>query len=437
MLHARRLAEIMGERSVEAALQRAAKAMGLPAPGEAYGCGMNGCAAPIGDGCAAPIGDGRVLKITVDPFETALVEQAIKDGVFDGFARVYAGPTPLWMGERMTLIGPIHQMVMGYVREDLEPHPFYEDDPEYKVLQTLTVAANDHKGSAFARALPRLAKHLPGIAAFARRLYDKGMLLADTNVGNIGARREGPYDTYVLYDARVVPRRSGRRKNPLTPATALAYWASGRDGPFDLLDPDGMPGPLSARNLASVVRKAEELLQVEVDDTLLGCGLNGCVLPVRAFQGRPVQGFVLKVTGNTTEVAVVRLARALFADEGFVRIATEPVELGRVTDTVDPFYGYVREEIVPLDEPMQRVLGDLQKDLARANSAAERLDLRGYLRALKALAVPHAFLRPIASTLKKLAGEGVLVSDIWADNMGRRADGTLVLVDAEGNFLAR
>jgi hypothetical protein len=319
MLHARRLAEIMGERSVEAALQRAAKAMGLPAPGEAYGCGMNGC--------AAPIGDGRVLKITVDPFETALVEQAIKDGVFDGFARVYAGPTPLWMGERMTLIGPIHQMVMGYVREDL--------------------------------------------------------------------------------------------------------------GPFDLLDPDGMPGPLSARNLASVVRKAEELLQVEVDDTLLGCGLNGCVLPVRAFQGRPVQGFVLKVTGNTTEVAVVRLARALVADEGFVRIATEPVELGRVTDTVDPFYGYVREEIVPLDEPMQRVLGDLQKDLARANSAAERLDLRGYLRALKALAVPHAFLRPIASTLKKLAGEGVLVSDIWADNMGRRADGTLVLVDAEGNFLAR
>jgi hypothetical protein len=221
-----------------------------------------------------------------------------------------------------------------------------------------------------------------------------------------------------------------RQRNPLTLATALKY------------EKHAEPR-WPAKELVAIMKKAARLLDVEVEDHLLGCGVFGCVVPVK---GRKT---VLKVSQSGRELSLVQSLVTLGprAAPGFVRIAKGPVVMGpdpnQDASDYDPFanrlFAYVREEVEPMDHGAPpRVRGFLAVPahwpsfLSAASNAAEDGRSDDYLEELDLFTEPYL---KIAATMRRLfEKENILVRDALPTNMGwrkRGSDRVLVVMDAD------
>ena len=205
---------------------------------------------------------------------------------------------------------------------------------------------------------------------------------------------------------------SNRRGNQFTLTAARGRAATKRrraDLPDDVIDP---------AHLVALVNEAAERLDVEVQNKILGCGSNGCVVPLKKGH------FVLKISSSGAERRVLEAVRDIDSFEGFALIVAGPLPLRS-----DPtFFAYVRESVTPYVSPgVNYELGG--SFLAEASDSADNGDAEGYVAALDAFEPPYL---EIAVTMRRLYEEAcVPIFDANLQNMGWRSDGTLVLYDAE------
>ncbi len=391
--------------SIAEALNRATRLLGLPQAGEAYGCGTQGC--------AAPLGPGRVLKLTTDPLEVAAVEAAYDDRRFDGFARVFQTPSELWS---------TGNQVWGYVREEITPFRLEKESPIRQALTELKKASDFRNERKFEKALPEVELLVPGIGAFARRLYGKGLMLGDMHSQNLGLRPET--GELVLFDARAYERLEGweramrerRGENPLSNRDADKIMDIGLPAAWHDLMADA-PDAAAIAFLKGVVKSAERVTRVKAAG-VYGCGVNGCALPTK-------DGRVLKISTEPSERTLVELAYRLKAP-GFARIDIPPRSLD--DDNPEDEFAYVREDVTPLPwTGHQPLINDLRM-LSRALNAA---DYHAQIDAIERKAGPKPTpIDAVLDTLRFFERAGVLIGDLHRENIGTRADGSLVIFDA-------
>jgi hypothetical protein len=423
-----RVAEDMGEPDIAAVLHRAALELRQPEPGPAYGCGEQGC--------AAPLGKGRVLKVTTDPHEVKAAMAARDDGIYDGFARVYVAPRVAWEGPEKT--------VYAYVREDITP-VVLEDGPARQALTALKVAADFRKIRKFEKALVDVERLVPGVGAFARRLYQKGMMLGDMHSRNLGIRPDpvfgdasGSEADLVLFDARVYARPDeednlawlDRRGNPISAAS---------------VDRDTRGRVPRWIDLESAVRYAEQMFDVETEDRVFGCGAMGCALPLVGGK------WTLKITADPAERLAAETVHALPRAEsvGYARILKPPQQVPDKFGAMGYHWAYVREAVDPLapwwELPDVGYVGPNKTKrppppeywiVEKMNEAALEGDAEFYEQNLDELGRTFG-LRHVAHTLRSALARGIMLGDLGSENMGTTAAGRIVMNDAQAFRVVR
>jgi hypothetical protein len=206
---------------------------------------------------------------------------------------------------------------------------------------------------------------------------------------------------------QVGPPPVGRAPNPVTPAALARHEMPVYAGYKDAAVQD-----MILRSIA----QAERDFEVTAEDSILGCGGNGCVVQL-------ADGDLLKITKSLSEVAYVDVLGQLTGKdaEGFVRIGMDGVR-------EVPFgYAYVREKA-------QRML--TLNDHRRYDAALERVDAsqtaEEYLKNVARMSAEHPALRALARTLTAAAKKGTLLFDVVNDNVAWRDDHTIIGLDAMG-----
>ncbi len=210
---------------------------------------------------------------------------------------------------------------------------------------------------------------------------------------------------------RLIPRAAGRFEGPRF---------------------DGEPG-LADRPLEDVANDAAALLKVTTGGKAYGCGQYGCAVPTS-------DGRVLKITVDLDEVRWAWVARQLGKPRGFVHVDVPPTILWPLEYGGRYAFGYVREEATPLGKRESRLSGRTGRSAMEAllqvqdiahwpipHRPAEREEWRrDYLARVAKLG---KYFPAIAETASELARVGPVTYDMKPENMGRRADGEIVLFD--------
>jgi hypothetical protein len=197
-----------------------------------------------------------------------------------------------------------------------------------------------------------------------------------------------------------------RRRNPLSNITVAM---------------EELPDYASIPQIIDSVAEAERVFDVVTEDEILGCGANGCVMPL-------VDGRALKITQSFGEIAVIQIIGTLSPKdaEGFVRIDPQGVI------EVPIGYAYVRERAYRmLTHAEQR---RYEPELDRVNVTFDGGDVDDYRKAVRAMMREPA-LRAIARTMLAAERKGMLLEDVTNDNVAWRDETTLIAIDAEAKFV--
>jgi len=305
-----------------------------------------------------------------------------------------------------------------------------DEDAEYHGSLFL-VSANQRRAGAGSRLLAIWCRLMKGYGtpkfvaeavgpegeAFLKALEKRGSIRLSGRQGSYwlaecldrGARAEEPAPR------RDNPRR--RRKNPLSDSTVA-----------------GQAGPIS--NIGTYVAQAEALFGITTRDRIYGCGTMGCAVPLVT---RKKGAAVLKLTTDELERNGIEAIAALPKKDrvGFASLLS-PVEVFAYRLPWDPdgqrnkIWAYVRGDVTPLreDEPGDYFSG-LSSVMRRLNAA--RGDKGAYDEEVAALSASFPPFRDVATTLAAASRAGMLLFDLSPySNVGRRADGGIVMFDVRG-----
>ncbi len=246
-----------------------------------------------------------------------------------------------------------------------------------------------------------------GVLAAAKRAGKKAAWLSEG---------EGQPDSlWVMRRSALLP--SPRSKNPIEVRDVSSFAGKRRSppvSPFPRL-PDDVQDPAK---LAKLINEAESILGVRVSSKILGCGSNGCAVPVGKAR-------VLKLSSSRGEERAIQAILDADAFDGFARVFEGPVTLR----SNPQFFAYVRETVTPLSPPEWRALEAWKGSLQELSDSGLNLDEVAYMEELRHLEVIPE-LRAMMGTLRAVAETGVLLWDIQPANFGWR-EGTIVLFDAE------